>query len=79
MTDSGDDITSQRVEIQWKDVGCDGRERELVVASLSVCLYRAAPRLLSPKMEEQMWKHFYDKLQEKENQTDEDKSDHDIR
>lgn len=51
-----------------------------VVASLSVCLYRAAPRLLSPfDMEEQMWKHFYDKLQEKENQTDDDKSDHEIR
>lgn len=48
-------------------------------ASQSVCLYRAAPRLLSPEMEEQMWKHFYEKLQEKENQTDEDRSDHDIR
>lgn len=56
-----------------------GRERDRADASLSVCLYRAAPRLLSPEMEEQMWKHFYEKMQEKENQADEDKSDHDIR
>lgn len=71
-------MTSRR-EIQWKDVGCDGRERDRADASLSVCLYRAAPRLLSPEMEEQMWKHFYEKMQEKENQADENKSDHDIR